>query len=114
MSFQSIVLIVATIILFLSLIVIGVMLKSGTNPIAWPPILANCPDYWTDVSGNGSICLNTKNLGTIGNDISMNFSVAPYTGSTGNCAKYNWAKGNGLSWDGITYGVPNPCSTTSS
>jgi ribosomal protein L37AE/L43A len=28
--------------------------------------------------------------------------------------EYNWAKKCNVSWDGITYGVENPCSTTSS
>ena len=43
----------------------------------------------------------------------MNFNNAPYTGTTGACAKYNWANNCGVSWDGITYGVNNPCQTTS-
>ena len=29
-----------------------------------------------------------------------------------NCGKYTWATGSNNTWDGITYGVPNPCSTT--
>ena len=39
----------------------------------------------------------------------MNFNQAPYTGSQGTCNKYKWAQGCGLTWDGITSGVPNPC-----
>jgi hypothetical protein len=67
------------------------------------------------MSGNGERCVNVKDLGTCngsvatGEHLIMNFSVAPYIGSDGNCAKYNWANSCGIAWDGITYGVPNPC-----
>jgi hypothetical protein len=35
-----------------------------------------------------------------------------FTGSTGACNKRNWSTFNGISWDGITYGVNNPCYAT--
>ena len=40
----------------------------------------------------------------------MNFNNAPYTGDNGTCNKYIWAKKCGVTWDGITYGVENPCN----
>lgn len=42
---------------------------------------------------------------------SVDFSVAPYIGQGGTCAKYTWAKNCGVSWDGITYGIQNPCQS---
>ena len=80
----------------------------------------DCPDWWiSDGSGNNTICTNIKDLGTCppqsGNDhLIMNFNDPAFTGSNGTCAKYTWATKCGVSWDGITYGVNNPCQTSSS
>ena len=41
----------------------------------------------------------------------MDFSLPAYSGSNGPCVKFTWANTNKVSWDGITYGVPNPCIT---
>lgn len=116
MSFQKIILILAIIILLISLVVIGITLgysKSKIN-INKAPV---CPDYWTvdDSDPNNIKCTNTQNLGTCpatagSSNLEMNFGVAPYIGANGNCSKYTWATNCGISWDGITYGVPNPCS----
>jgi hypothetical protein len=42
----------------------------------------------------------------------MNFSVPTFQGGDAACQKYKWANDNNVSWDGITYGVPNPCAKT--
>ena len=63
MVFQKTVLIVATVILVLSLIFIGIMIyNSGKSDEIYPPVSATCPDYWLDVSGVG--CKNVHNLGS--------------------------------------------------
>jgi len=63
--FQKTVVIVAILILSVILIIIGVSLsKSGAGETQWPPIIGDCPDYWVDIEGNGSACMNTHNLGT--------------------------------------------------
>ena len=41
-----------------------------------------------------------------------NGTTYTFTGSNGACNKRNWADFNGISWDGITYGVSNPCYAT--
>ena len=113
-SFQKIILIVAVIILIINLIVIALALQNSkkTN---WPPIVASCPDYWlSDGSGNNITCTNTKNLGVCKPEsgkkhLTMNFTSAPFTGANGNCAKYTWANNCKVAWDGLTYGVSNPC-----
>ena len=80
----------------------------------WPPLIPQCPDYWfMDPSSN---CVNIRNLGTCSpqsgkKHLIMNFNTPAYTGSNGNCAKYTWANNCNVSWDGITYGVNNPCSS---
>jgi hypothetical protein len=44
----------------------------------------------------------------------MNFNGPVYTGSNGSCAKYTWAQKCKVAWDGISYGVDNPCTSASS
>lgn len=119
MNFQKIVYIIATIVLVIILCIIGyTMSKSSKENEQWPPVIGNCPDYWVDASENGSECVNTHRLGTCnlpgtGTDKnSMNFNIAPFNSSDGDCAKYKWAKQCKVTWDGITSGVSNPCNTT--
>ncbi|MFY7728677.1 MAG: hypothetical protein ACOVRN_04100 [Flavobacterium sp.] len=110
-GFQKIVLFSAIIILIIALVFIGISFTRATKQ-SWPPMTPECPDYWTvDSSGK---CVNTKDLGTCSKPanrphLEVNFNDAPYTGANGVCAKYTWAKNCGVSWDGITYGVNNPC-----
>jgi hypothetical protein len=108
-AFQKIVLTVAVVFLLICLIVISILLIRNKKHQLWPPLIGDCPDYWMDMSGNGAKCVNVKNLGTCGTK-EMDFTVSPYSGSGGNCQKYNWAAGCNVSWDGITYGTQySPC-----
>lgn len=115
-GFQKIVLIVATIVLIVTLIFVGVTL--GSSDETWPPSVPDCPDWWVaDGSGNNSMCVNVKDLGVCPAQSGkkhqvMNFSSSMFTGDNGSCAKYTWANNCKVSWDGITYGVENPCSST--
>ena len=110
-SFQKIVLTVAIIILIIVLIFIGLTLTFA-KPQVWPPLVPECPDYWSMTgSGTNAICNNTQNLGTC-NLKTMNFNQPQFIGAQGTCNKYLWANKCGVSWDGINYGVPNPCSAT--
>lgn len=114
-TFQSIVLTTAVVILLIVLIVIGINMSISKNKQTWPPLVGDCPDYWLDLGTGGSNCSVNKHDANKGNSTSpMNFSVAPYNGTNGPCAKYRWANQNNVSWDGITYGVTNPCIVTSS
>ena len=113
-SFQKIITIIAIIILTINLVVIAIALQKSkkTN---WPPVVPSCPDYWlSDGSGNNITCTNIKNLGVCKppsgtKNLVMNFNNAPFTGANGNCAKYTWANNCKIAWDGINYGVNNPC-----
>lgn len=117
-GFQKIVLYSAIIILIITLVIIGVTLSYAKDNKVWPPIVPECPDYWVvDGSGNNTTCINVKDLGTCqatgdNKHLTMNFNNSPFTGSNGTCSKYTWAKKCGISWDGITYGVSNPCQTS--
>ena len=113
-SFQKIILISAIVILLIALVFIGLAL-SKVKDQQWPPMVPNCPDYWEiDGSGNNTKCIDTKDLGTCPaqngqQHLTMDFNTPAFSGSNGNCAKYTWAQKCGISWDGITYGVTNPC-----
>jgi hypothetical protein len=110
-TFQKFILFAAIIILIIALVFIGIAL-SYSKDTAWPPITPDCPDYWTmDAS---SSCVNIKDLGncpaqSTNKHLTMDFNAPAFTGSNQLCSKYTWAKKCGVSWDGITYGVNNPC-----
>ena len=109
MNFQKIVLMIAIILLILALIVFGSMLY--TDKTVYPPVQAQCPDYWIDMSGGigtGSYCINTKNLGKGSCSSKMNFNTGLWTGDDGICNKQKWANSCDLTWDGITNN-PNAC-----
>jgi hypothetical protein len=116
-NFQKLVLVIAIIILILSLIFIGIALSYAKNK-SWPPMVPSCPDYWQmDGSGNNATCTNIKDLGICPpqggqKHLVMNFNDPMYSGQNGLCAKYTWANNCKVTWDGITYGVNNPCQTT--
>lgn len=105
MNFQKICILIAVILLIILLILIAVTLSGSNSNAVWPPFTANCPDYFVDLNGDGSNCINTFNLGTnVPNNVNFNnFASA--------CDKYNYCNTNLLTWDGITYGYGsnNPC-----
>ena len=114
-SFQKSVLICAIIVLLFVLVIIGIALTNASNT-NWPPMIPDCPDYWLiDGSGTNTKCVNVKDLGTCPKrrgqkHLSMNFNLPVFTGSQGLCNKYKFANRCKVSWDGINYGVSNPCS----
>lgn len=114
-GFQKMVLITAIVILIIALVIIGIALSYAKANEEWPPIVPECPDYWViDGSGNNTTCTNVKDLGICPAKSGekhqiMNFQGYAFTGDNGACNKYNWAKKCKVSWDGITYGVQNPC-----
>ena len=118
-GFQKIVLYIAIIILIIALIFIGIALYYANASPKWPPLVPQCPDYWdADGSDSNAICTNTKDLGTCPplsgqQHLVMNFSTPAFSGENSACAKYTWAQRCNVSWDGITYGVNNPCQTSS-
>ena len=115
MTFQKIVIGIALIFLILFLILIGYTMMKAKQDEDWPPVVGDCPDYWIDLEGEGAACVNTKGLGkcnvpSSGEKNPMDFTQPPFTGSNGTCAKYMWAKGCNVTWDGINSGVSNPCA----
>ncbi len=104
-TFQTIVMLTATIILVLSLCAVGIALYNQKYRSDYPPVIANCPDYWMDASGNNGKGCNSEGqpsaiVGKCGT--SMDFSTANWSGQSGLCNKAKWARQCNLSWDGIT------------
>ena len=129
MNFQKWIIVIFTIILVIILIYLGMNINKPNTSKPWPPLTANCPDYWADVNGDGSNCVATKdnNTGswtsfnrlvpiTTASDPTAsfisavpNFATGQYIGAKGTCEKYKWANTNQVSWDGITYGTSLNC-----
>lgn len=108
-SFQKTVFIIAIILLIVLLCIMGYNLYFKSYQMAFPPVVADCPDYWLDKSdGDSSKCVNVKNLGKVGNrwcpgsDDFMDFSSEMWLGPAGLDRKQAWAKYCDLQWDGVT------------
>tara|TARA_B100000524_G_scaffold176551_1_gene90793 strand:+ start:6512 stop:6877 length:366 start_codon:yes stop_codon:yes gene_type:complete len=105
-TFQKTVLTIAAVLLIIALIVFALLMGQSTKK--YPPVTANCPDYWIDLSGgiesDGSSCYNVKNLGKAQCKKQMDFNSDFWTGDDGKCNKQTWAKACDLTWDGITNG----------
>jgi hypothetical protein len=108
--FQKTVSTVAIIILIIALCFIGIALYRAKYNSAYPPTLANCPDYW-DISGND--CMNSMGLGNPNCNVPMDFTKPNWSGKDGLCNKYTWATSCNLTWDGITDNV-DACPTSES
>ena len=105
MNFQKIILIIASILLILALIIFGISIYNQKYNTKFPPVVAQCPDYWESKQGNSknsTVCENVKNLGNPNCEKTINFSTPIYSGSQGLCKKKQWANMCNLTWDGIT------------
>ena len=117
-EFHKYIIIVTVVILCILLLYLGQKIKTKSEIIN---IINNpsCPDYWfiddsQSSSGQGGYkCKNTNgiNIGTLPEDTIniADFTESKYQGSSGNCAKYDWGKKNGVFWDGITNGNVDSC-----
>ena len=103
MNFQQLVLLIASIILLVVLIFIGVALYRARHSVVFPPTIASCPDYWEEQDENGkSVCINKMGIPMGSCKTPMNFSVPPFNCPDGACRKARWARDCNLNWDGIT------------
>jgi hypothetical protein len=109
---------IAGILLLICIVIMIIIFLYPNTKQVWPPMVANCPDYFVDTNGDGSKCDNPLELkgnstcliGT-GKNLSL---TAPNFTLDSTCEKYNWATQCGVTWDGLTYGVSNPCTNNSS
>ena len=116
MTFRSIVLTIAVILLIIGLSIVGLGLMFGgkSSKDQWPPVKSDCPDFWTAQSSGGSTNCHPptgQGRGT-GKCGSINTSHPSFNGPTGQCNKYKWSQRCGVSWNGVT-NDSSPCQDTS-
>ena len=115
MNFQKSVMMVAIVLLVICLIMIGIAMYNNHYSTDFPPIVADCPDYWIErpsETPDQSICYNVKNLGRSECEKTKDFSGSLWTGNEGTCNKFRWATSCDLTWDGVT-NKTDPCNTES-
>ena len=109
MSFYSIVLIVAFIILLLTLVAVGIMLQNQDKNKAFPTQMSPCPDGW-GVSDTGA-CVQPDNGINMGNSIDTSSEKSIWVAdgtdykpkeSATVCDKKAWANENKVYWDGVS------------
>jgi hypothetical protein len=109
-SFQSTVVYIALTLLIIFLIFIGISLYKNKSNSQYPPVAANCPDYWLDEStGSGVKCYNAKNLGNSSCPKTLDFSAPFWSSDKGMCMKKSMALRCNLTWDGVTNGNSMVC-----
>jgi len=110
-SFQKYLIILTFIVLIVCLLIIAYTIQYTNNTTTSPSLSTECPDYFDVVSSttNGAICKNKLKLGNQTCYGNTDFTTSLFTGTNGKCNKYKWANNCGVFWDGINYGVDNPC-----
>jgi hypothetical protein len=115
--YYIIVLIIATILLIISLVVVGIALTKKGNTGPFPEYQSVCPDFW---EVNGSICkpgilgINTpapqkfvgttplvQHLGVVIEDNAVKYMDMDPKQWSGLCDKSKWARSTGIFWDGV-------------
>jgi hypothetical protein len=126
--FYFIVISIAIVLFILLLAYIGIRMaynkQTGAVSSIFPPARNNCPDLWQSKEyGNNVVCIipppnqsnvgdlytNGKtdqinyNIGTIiGTGVDKGISFPNTPGTSGDCAKKDWANMHGILWDGIS------------
>ena len=110
-SFETGTVIIAFVVLTTFLTFISFSLNKSSDNVRYPPVVADCPDYWLDHSeGDKKLCVNKhEELGNKDCSKTMDFSDSVWAGDMGFCKKKQWAKKCNLTWDGITNN-DNACS----
>lgn len=114
MSFYTIVLIIAIIILIIALTSVGLLLGRLNTSKTFPPSASDCPDYWV-VKTDGSCTVpittginkpsNEYNSNTPGlSDGAVKFTDAGWKnqGISELCAKKKWANKYNVLWSGVS------------
>ena len=105
MDFQKVVMAAAVAILILTLAMIGIAMRKQRKNAIYPPVLAECPDYWKGASDGECERGSVYNKGDCP-DSTVDFS------SMNDCQKYEWANGCQVTWDGISNN-PGICDVSS-
>ena len=103
MTFQNVVLSITLVVLVVSLVVMGLLIKRSKSSYSYPPSVLQCPDYFTLVSPN--VCKNVHKLGKCKDNGTprelWDFSSSKFLGETGKQNKCKLANFCEISWDGV-------------
>ena len=89
--------------LVIALCAVAYFTYKAKSKAGYPPVIAECPDYWENTETNGkNQCVNNKNIGKDSCAKVMDFSRSPWIGDSGLCRKLEWAKKCDITWDGVT------------
>ena len=96
------------VLIFLVVLVLGfyyyrqyINYRKEQDSTTWPKKISECPDYWSKSadSSKGSMCENRLNIPTSTSCSNMKELDLGQVSSVGE--KCKWAKGCGVSWEGI-------------
>jgi hypothetical protein len=121
-KFNKTILIVASVLLILGLIIIGIIIVRSLEGQDFPPIVTDCPDYWnvtynnTGINRGEVICRHNQINSGYSTSRCRNYSTSLFkTKGTAEgdimCEKSKWAKDCNIHWDGITNN-PKACENT--
>ena len=102
MGFKRSVLMIATVIFLGMLLVMALIIKNSYKNQVFPPEVAKCPDFWK--MSSDSLCQATdNNKGSLETNYIVPATSSIYSeGTLGRIKKCEWAKQQGVIWDGIT------------
>jgi len=118
MSFYTIVVIIAIIILIIALTTVGLLLGRLNTSKTFPPSASDCPDYWV-INSDGSCTVpsginkpaelpsdaynsGTNTPGLSGNSIKFTDAGWKNQGISELCAKKKWANKYNVLWSGVS------------
>ena len=115
MSFYTIVLIIAIIILIIALTSVGLLIGRLNKSKTFPPSASDCPDYWvvnsdgscaipvsTNVPMTGYTATDTFGLNNNNNQIKFTDAGWKNQGISELCAKKKWANKYNVLWSGVS------------
>lgn len=109
MGFHQIVIIIAFIIMIFALIGVGMTLHKGSIVSSYPTYTNSCPDGWTPSAdgctmpdGASFTEADLTNYNDTYGIFEQNGKTIKFPPATTKCAKYNFSKHFGLTWDGIS------------
>ena len=114
MGFYDTSIVVAGVVLALFLGIIAYMMHTSTNTLAYPPVIAECPDYWKKgVNEDGEeVCENVLGVGfpeNIGDVDCTSFTTDKFSVFTNALERMqqqkSYAETCNIAWDGITNNV---------
>ena len=114
MGFYDTSIVVAGVVLALFLGIIAYMMHTSTNTLAYPPVIAQCPDYWKKgVNDDGEeVCENVLGVGlsNISDGVDCtSFTTDKFSVFTNTLERMqqqkSYAETCNIAWDGITNNV---------